>query len=347
MIIHHYCPRRKNIGDDFVINGIHKQLRRHFPDATIELIPVNRPHIPAEYYGLRGPNLERSNRQADLIVIGGSNLYQCRKNGQWGVVTDLDSIKQIKKPVLLVGIGCGSSFNTIRTCSDQSRAEMIALNQIAIGSSVRDRPTVEYLKAFGIRNMILTGCPATFVFDQPFCFRHEGPVAISVPSAEFGKKKRLAAFFLTRSVQKYIRHCRQQGFEVVLSCHHERDLPLAARLAPACPVVHSLETQPYYDLYNQARYVVGFRLHSTIISLSLGTPFIPVSFDLRGEAFVQTYQGENWNIEGFRNGLYPALIRYTQRILNQDPAPFEPYLNNRKTYRETLTRFFDDSLARL
>jgi polysaccharide pyruvyl transferase WcaK-like protein len=347
VIIHHYYPHKTNIGDLFVVDGIRKLIRERLPGSEFVDIPVNE-SPKAKCFGLLGGNLDYSNSEADLIVIGGSNLYECRRNGAWGVTTDLDSIKKIQKPVMLIGLGSGSSFRRkVRGSSAQSREEICFLNKIAIGSSVRDLKSGDFLRSLGIREYTVTGCPSTFLFDNPFAFKNTDIVAISVPPARF-KKYRFMFFRLISAIRKYIDYCRQIGLRPVLSCHDARDIEFAKGLQKdGVHLFYSEKTNDYYELYGMAKLVIGFRLHATIVSLSLGVPFIPVYFDIRGMSFSETYDSLKWSIDGTKFQLCRRLIRSTKDILDRKQFPFVNFLNKKQMYKDVMRSFINICVKKL
>ena len=345
MIVHHYYPQRLNIGDSFVRDGIHKLISACRADVEFVDFPVNRPRRPGRAFGLAGENLDRSNAEADLLVVGGSNLYQCRKSGEWGVATDVESIRKLAKPLMLIGLGSGSSFmRTVRGCSEKSAAEIRLLNEVAVGSSVRDVRAGQFLDALGVTGYTLTGCPATFVFDRPFAFNGSELVVVSFPPERF-RRRRLMFFRLMRTLRGYIEYCHGLGLKVALACHDQKDVPLARRLADrGAEVFYSEDTKDYYELYGRCRLGVGFRLHGSIICLSLGIPFIPLYFDMRGIAFARTYGSQQWTIDASRFGLGRILRDRTRDIFEQDRTAFEQFLARKAELRDVMERFVADCL---
>ena len=347
MIIHHYYPHKTNIGDLFVVDGIRKLIRERLPGSEFVDLPVNE-SPKAKCFGLLGRNLDYSNSEADLIVIGGSNLYECRRNGEWGVTTDLSSIKKISKPIVIIGLGSGSSFrDKVRSCSDRSRAEICLLNEIATGSSVRDLSTANFLRSLGLRNYTVTGCPSTFLFDNSFVFRDSDIVAISFPPARL-KKYRFMYFRLRSAIKKYIKYCKQAGLCPVLSCHDPRDIEFAKAVqGSGVDLFYSEKTAGYYALYGKAKFVVGFRLHAAIIGLSLGVPFIPTYFDMRGISFCETYNSTKWAIDATKFNLYRRLVESTEDILGREEAPFVNFLRSKQMYKSVMQSFIKTCVDKL
>ncbi len=98
MIIHHYVPFTSNVGDLFVRDGIHLRLHEQFRGATIIELPANDPHRRSrESVGLIGSNLARSNAEADLVIVGGSNMYE---GPEWRFITSVDAIQALRPPLV-------------------------------------------------------------------------------------------------------------------------------------------------------------------------------------------------------------------------------------------------------
>src|SRR5690242_14537700 len=115
MLVHHYFPLgSENVGDHLVARAIRGAVRRHFGPAEFVDMPVNDRYRGTDRpIGLRGENLDHTNREADLVIVGGSNLLEPRKprrdpsggrRGGWGVFTDVDSIHRLRPPLLLLGM---------------------------------------------------------------------------------------------------------------------------------------------------------------------------------------------------------------------------------------------------
>src|SRR4051794_9993577 len=110
MRVHHFYPKTRNVGDHFVQRGIERMIREIVPEATFDLFNVNSRGTDATGYGLTRETIERANREADLIVVGGSNLYEGSLRWPWGVQMEPDALERLRVPLFLLGIGTGSDF---------------------------------------------------------------------------------------------------------------------------------------------------------------------------------------------------------------------------------------------
>ncbi|HMP18429.1 MAG TPA: polysaccharide pyruvyl transferase family protein, partial [Gemmatales bacterium] len=194
MLVHHYYPSASsNVGDSLVAYAIHKALRRTLGPLDIVPIPVNPRHAKVgEVTGLLETNVQRSNCEADLLVVGGSNLLEPRKmsrrtlrqqNWHWGVETRVEALEQIRVPLVLVGMGTGSDWAApILPYTAKAASEVRVLFQKAIATAVRDEPTRQELLKLGI-STTCTGCPVTFLTDRPVQADLEKPLIVSLPPA--------------------------------------------------------------------------------------------------------------------------------------------------------------------
>src|SRR6185369_2841090 len=105
--VHHYFPLgSSNVGDALVAHAIRTALRRQLGALEFVSFPVNdRCKNSDQPFGLLGENLDRTNAEADLVVVGGSNLLEPRKplrpdrpkaKWHWGVCTDTDSLQRLQ-----------------------------------------------------------------------------------------------------------------------------------------------------------------------------------------------------------------------------------------------------------
>src|SRR5205807_3894093 len=158
--IHHFYPKTSNIGDHFVQRGIECLFRSLVFNPQFETYNINDRGDGKTSFGLTHDVIARANREADLVVIGGSNLYEGRDT--WGVHLEPGAIDKLRVPLILLGIGTGSSFlSSLPRPSLRVESEIRALNDCAALSGARDVVTLDWLRKLGISKAKLTGDPAT------------------------------------------------------------------------------------------------------------------------------------------------------------------------------------------
>lgn len=327
MRIHHFYPRTKNLGDDIVKSGIDRLIRDIVPDATFQHFNVNSRGQDSIDYGLTRRTIERANREADVVIVGGSNLYEGSFGWDWGVHVELDALTKLRVPLWLVGIGTGSNFlSPPHKPSRRAKTAIRALNNVATFSGVRDVLTRDWLHSLGVGNAELMGDPATFLFNRPPSARRDGHIMISIPPRRFWSNKshfwkvfgRGRAMF--RAIASLVRVLRTAGREVVITCNDPADLRLGQKLfgdSIVCPRT----IDEYFSLLSQSRAVVTARLHTAVAAFSLGIPFILVDVDQRTRGFIETYQLDDWSISASEDSFANGLEERVNRLLSDDLQP--------------------------
>ncbi len=170
------------------------------------------------------------------MVIGGSNSLEPRKphSGDlhtWDLVADEDAIRRLRRPLLLIGMGTGSSFGKrIRPYQPRARAEIRALFAQSYAHAVRDQTTVEQLARIGVETTC-TGCPVTFLTDRPITrVTRPAPLLVSLPPSRI-LKRFLGPSFM-RLAMNYVRWLRDLGIATVVTLHERCDVEPAQSLVP-------------------------------------------------------------------------------------------------------------------
>lgn len=331
LIVHHYFPLGSdNIGDHLVARALRQQFTRHFGPAEFVDMPVNdRYRGHDRFVGLRGENVDRSNAEADLVLVGGSNLLEPRKPGtggdpggpppQWGIFTTARDLRRLRPPTLLVGMGTGSGFGKpIRDYQPTAREEIGLLFGRAFATSVRDVTTVERLGRIGVATEC-TGCPVTFLTERPVRAANSAlPLLVSFPPSRIVRRFWGRRFM--RGAMRYVEWLRAEGVPVVLTMHEARDREIVAEWAPrGVEVFATDDLDELTARFEASQGVIGFRLHAALQGLGLGKPVVPVGVDWRGLAFIETFGLGDLSIRPMRLGQFAKLRRLTRLLLDGDP----------------------------
>ncbi len=301
-------------------------IRRIVPQASFELFDVNsRGKEPGEY-GLTSIAIERANNYADLIIVGGSNLYEGGFRWPWGVHLDTSALECLRVPLFLMGIGTGSNFDSsLHEPSRRARTEIKLLNQWATLSGVRDLTTLEWLQRLGVSKAKLLGDPATFIFNFPLREQESGGhVLITIPPHRVWSSKRglwKARRFgrpIFEALVNLARTLVENGEQVVVACNDPHELPLASRLFDCWlprPVICPEDTQDYCEILSQSRVVVSGRLHTAAVAFSLGIPFLLIDLDHRTRGFLETYHLAHASVAPSRRNMGRLLKEHTNALL--------------------------------
>jgi len=293
------------VGDHFVQRGIASLIRRVVPQAEFETFDVNNRGGDQIAFGLTVEAAERANRAADFVVVGGSNLYEGRDT--LGIHVEPDFFKSLKVPLILLGIGTGSGFRSKPPRPSNAARDLLAnLHRHAILAGARDVTTLQWLRQLGIEEACLIGDPATFIFNrtrQPAaCGDH---VVVTMPPIRFWNVTSRREYFDPRRRRMFqalsleTRRLKRLGYRIVITCNDASDMESAGTLfgRDAADAVHCPATpEEHFDLLKRAKVVISGRLHTAVVSFSLGIPFALVDVDQRTSGFIRTYELEDWAI---------------------------------------------------
>lgn len=346
--VHHYCPHgTRNIGDDLVVLALRQALERWLGPCAFTTISASErgriqtpevaatPLVPKVTLGTRGAsgvlpaglcleNIERSNAEADLVLVGGSNLLEPRKGRHRDdcnipLLLDGQAIERLRRPLLLAGMGTGSSFGKrIRAYTPRARHHLRTLFDRAFAHAVRDETTVKRLARIGIHSHC-AGCPVTFLTDRPVQLQDSGlPLLVSFPPTRI-LNRFLGPTFVQLALN-YVKWLQAERVPFVVTLHEATDQEPARRLLPSfIEVFYTEDLQALIARFEQCRGVVGFRLHAALLGMGLGKPIIPVGVDWRGLGFIKTIGADDISIRPFRLGQLKKLQRLTRRLLDNDP----------------------------
>lgn len=294
-------PRGLNIGNDTIFLGLRHLLRGAFDDV------VNIVQVPAEN-GLEARTLHEMNLYGHGVVIGGGNVYE---NGQLKI--DPNALRALRPPLMLFSLSHGRIYDQrhelVRRTDAMPDALVLALHEQAALSLARDDSTLAYLRALGLDQPLLGGCPSLLLneIDIPpaassgclLAIRH--PALMSIPLRH---QTRLHAILVD-----IIATLESSGTGPVrILCHDTRDIAFASSLAD---VEYILADDVYAQLalLRAASLVVTFRLHAFLPCVAFGTPAINISYDERSLSLVRTIGMESWDIDLIHSGDVAADVR--------------------------------------
>lgn len=344
-IIHHYCPHTFNAGDHFVILSIRKHLKKYLPDCIFIPKAVAGNRGWGKPIGLRGENIFYSNKYADAVLLGGSDQYN-----NWSPKIKAEEIKKLVPPLFLIGLGVSSTDLEKEPSlkDDKYKTDIIATNEKSVLSSVRDERTQNFLKKLGYKKSIVTGCPALFLFNEEFSIKNDNrTVLFTFPYPlihNSGDKRKQKKFnILYKLIEDTIKFVESRELIPVIVCHDDRDVPQAQSLFSKYPIFFSNYPNKYFELYKNARLVIGSRLHATILASSLGIPSININLDLRGTGFSRTFKLDKWNVDYSDKKIREKIRERVVAILNNDSTHFKEFIIAKNYYREIFEQFMQNT----
>jgi polysaccharide pyruvyl transferase WcaK-like protein len=103
----------------------------------------------------------------------------------------------------------------------------------------------------------------------------------------------------------------------------------------------------YFPLFEEAKAVIGSRLHASILALGMGIPAVNVNLDLRGTGFSETFGLTEWNVDYTAPRLGEALWERFQAIHSGRLDGLAAFARRREHYRTVYEAFMADTAARI
>lgn len=328
--IHHYCPHTFNAGDHFVIRSIREHLARNLPGAVFLPRACARNRGWGKPIGLRGPNVGYSNRHADAVIVGGSDLYN-----DWGLRIGTRDIERLKPPLFLIGLGMSSAGIGMppRLSKARHAREIRAVNGAAQISSVRDHATQRFLQGLGVANAEVTGCPALYLFNRPMGRVDGEYAALTFPFPVLRARNAGLYGQMIDTLAACAAWCRRKGIRPLVVCHDDRDVHPARNALPQEEIFYSNYVHDYYAFFEKAAFVAGTRLHATILCGGMGKPFVNINLDARGEGFSETFGLGEWNVNAGGGDIRQEVLDRLDALVRNGADLFRPFIDRRDFYR--------------
>ena len=298
-----------NLGDELILREELGWLRKRYPGAAFSVFTYGAaPHLldrvadvefveyfphalrrrPFRNVALAWKNLSAI-RSLDLLVVGGGGIFFEKENGrpsramwQWALRVGLAKFSNV--PVAYFALGCSLDDAGFRRWKWLFSGKNIHV-------SVRELDAQRKLAALGIP-ATLTPDPV-FLGSRPSPRGGSGRVGLALRSGMLPRE--------AESVDEMVAYLKGRGLEPVMLCHsaHPDDpasddasfLEVFARrhgLAVARTNAEALECYPYLD------YVVAMRLHSAILSVRYGVPFVMLSYSGKTDALMSALRWPHW-----------------------------------------------------
>ena len=269
----------KNSGDYLIGHRARALLSSH---TNHEIVDINRKSLNEESYEIFN--------QASAVLLTGGPAYQ---TNIYPGVYDID-LTRIKVPVIAYGLGwkgkLAQSPNDFQF-SEPAGEFVRSIHNSGISSSARDHLTVEMLRANGVENVLMTGCPAWYDEErlgQAYEFQDIKSLVFSMPAVpqdqtlqilkgvakRFPKAKKCLAFNAgyksTRS--KNTAEYTRWNYAMIAR----------ASLMGFSPVSFEADFAKFVDVMASQQLHFGYRVHSHLFSLSQRITSLLIAEDSRG-----------------------------------------------------------------
>jgi polysaccharide pyruvyl transferase WcaK-like protein len=285
-----------NIGNYAISYSVRALIRKVHPLCNIITIPA----FGDQNCGLTKNIIHQANQSGSSILVGGGNLIE---NNELNV--DVNALESLKVPLVLFSLSRGDIYNNnlefIRRTDVMPNEIIKALHRSASSSIARDDATYNYYKSIGIENSEMGGCPTIFMdkwFDEKFYQLSDQDnvsyISIRNPNQMNIPLKR--QLLIPKLITEIHDTLRENGHKnIMMLCHDQRDISFAESIE-GIGFYYTSDIYEYLSLIKMARIVVSMRVHSSLPSAALGTPFINISYDQRGVSLMSSIGLEAWDI---------------------------------------------------
>jgi len=288
----------KNNAGDFLIKYRAKALFDEIrPDRSVVDFDAWKP--------LTDEQLEVINSSKALILMGGPSLQKAMCPNIYPLRNNLS---EIKVPITAMGIGWkslqGKWANTRDYSLNDTTKELLKrIDSDRLKVSVRDYHTLNILNRAGVKNGVMTGCPATYLCKEiglpiriPNCINKVGfSLGVSFLSSPSMRKqmknliKLLSERFGKEVLEVVFHHSLNTDF---LKTHNATEKHLQGHTEFADWLIKneisyvdiSGSAENLIDYYSQCDLHIGYRVHAHIFMNSISKPSFLIAEDGRGKA---------------------------------------------------------------
>lgn len=284
----------ENIGDEAILYAIIQSLRKERPEIEITVLS-NDPEITAKRYDVKAvnrwklPDVTQAIKMSDGLISGGGSLMQDETGTR--TIPYYAGIIQIakfhKKPVFVYAQGMGP-FNRKLSRFIVKRA----LKNTTV--TVRDNDSKQLLERIGVKDKInivpdpVLGIDVVQQSSDWFTSEQFTKPVVTVSVRDWpttnNYKQKLAQALSTIG---------KQGYEVVfIPMHGSYDSVTSEEIASMMDceskiAPHDASIHEKIAMIHESELLIGIRLHALIFAAVVNTPFLPLSYDPKIDAFAE------------------------------------------------------------
>jgi polysaccharide pyruvyl transferase CsaB len=297
-----------NLGDEAVLWAMLQHLQEASGDLDARVVSAD-PARTEAVHGVKAVRrtdafaVRRTFRACDVVCSGGGSLFQDVTS--WRSPLFYAWLHELvgARPLLVYAQGVGPLRRAL------SRWVTRRAMDRAARVTVRDPESAETLRQLGVRNPPEVVCDPTLGL-VPDRVVAGGQALVACVRAWPGAWQEAVA----RAVGDV---ARERGLAVrVLCMHSELDAPVSVEVAQAlgAEVLFPRRPQEALDALQEARAVVGMRLHALALAAAAGVPFVGLSYDPKVESLARALDQPCLQVYGLR----PGPLAHALRILLDD-----------------------------
>ena len=276
-----------------------------FQQAVVKSLSMPDYELASNGYDLKVADADRINDSCDVLVLPLANQF--RPNFGERLLAMADTIRRLKVPVVVVGVGCQTDldydFTKLEAVNEPVKRFVAAVLDHSSSIGVRGVCTAEYLKSLGFDDVDIIGCPSMFM-DGPELKRpreieaFDRSTRLSVNISAFGEQAKFSTGLdkmgdvIAHVVSTYddvdcVTQQRDSLMALLLgSARQTREVRGIPRdsfrvLHESGRVLAFVDPRTWFEHLAGRQFVLGTRLHGGIAALLAGTPAYLVAHDSR------------------------------------------------------------------
>lgn len=374
----HVATHGHNIGDGALVAGIHRTLAEDLGvDLDVTEFDVLEHKVTHQRNMLKAEDVDRYNREVDLVVIGGGGMIEGGIANYLSGINfnfEVELLRRFGVPVVFYALG----FNQFRNSHFFHRRRLRQLLDVAaelsLPFSVRNDGSKERLERMLGPLPFVQSIPDPGLYvptetrEVPELSTEHVNIVLQLAGdrarQRFGGPlrkwaRRIAGRDPMRSLARFVtKMVDDDRARFVLCPHLLTDMEITTEFLHLLPprvvrrgctmsgVLKGTEHAPhFFELYRQADLVIGMRGHSSICSVGLGTPFIGLGTHDKVLGFLEDTGLSKWGIDVKQDPGLARLEPLVEEFL-QDPTSYRQQIQQRLPGMRDTTRAFHEVVAK-
>jgi hypothetical protein len=293
-----------------------------FQHSVVKALSLPDNELASNGFGLKVEDADRINDSCDVLVLPLANQFRPDFGHRLAMMAQ--TIRRLKVPVVVVGVGCQTDldydFTRLRSIDEQVKSFVASVLDHSSSIGVRGVCTAAYLKSLGFDAVDIIGCPSMFIDGQDLkrpreieTFDRSTRLSVNISAAgeqaKFSTGLDKMGQVIARTVRhyddvEYVSQQRDSLFALLLGStrqtHESRGIP-----KDTYRLLHSLgrvtafvDPRTWLDHLAGRDFVFGTRLHGGIAALLAGTKAHLIAHDSRTLELAQYHEIPHVNIRG-------------------------------------------------
>lgn len=285
-----------------------------FQHAVVKTLSLPEYELASNGFSLKVEDADRINDTCDVLVLPLANQFRPDFGGRLAAMAE--TIRRLKVPVVVVGVGCQTDldydFTKLESINAQVKSFVAAVLEHSASIGVRGVCTAEYLKSLGFDAVDIIGCPSMFMDGQEFkrptelqTFDRSTRLSVNISAAgeqaKFSTGLEKMGLLIAHAVRDYhdVEYLPQQRDSLMAllfgsgrRTHESRGIPkdVYRLLYSHGRIAAYVDPRTWLQHLARRDFVFGTRLHGGIAALLAGTPAHLIAHDSRTLELAQYHE---------------------------------------------------------